>query len=224
MFFEIECIDWYTSEPFALHIDDISVRAWPQARGEPVASLIETFDGDGVDPALQLNADAGLAAVLDGKLLLEKLANRVGGVEILLAPSRALLTGDPSVSFDLELSRFDVPEGQEAKLEFDLVDTGTGGGFGHLELVGGEPMLLRASTHAEEAAIEWSDTIEKLRIRREGSSLLHEYWDGTWHTLLARPNVHAKQFFFTIRLGSQARDAALLVAIDDLEARSLEKR
>jgi len=215
------CGDFYFDDPSVFAVERFDVRTFHRPPGDTLLSIRDDFSTGIIAPELRIHADAGIAAVLDGELQMEKLAGRTGYVMLRLDESLDhVLRGDFDVSFRFDLLRFPVPDEGRAELILETT-TPDYAGFGNVRVLaekGG--LVIDSRYHAGEARVDLPHRKGGLRLQRRGNSILAMYWDDGWHELLERPEINGElDIVFTIKLRSTSEEA-YVVALDELVANS----
>lgn len=216
------CRDYYVESHALFAVDRLEFRSYASNQPtKPLTSLVEDFSGETLSPLLRVHGGAGALAVLDGRLSLEKLPGRVGGVIMMLdEQSDFVLRDDFDVSFRFELERFPIPERAAAHLSLRIYGK-DGTSFGTVEVLGNEGKLrYKAWYHAGSAEAPLEGTEGRLRILRRGNSIRFQTWDDGWADLLERPEVNGEnEMRFGIDLQTTDEEGCV-VTIDDLVATS----
>ncbi len=203
--------------PFAVEFDDFEVRTSYEMPSKTLTALQDDFSDGAIDSRLVIRADAGIAAELDGRLLLEKLPGRAGMVAVELGPWNWVLRGDFSVSFGFELPDF--PGSADDDTSLSLILMGVHGGDQEVHIVGAQGGHALSLGEVREPLAAPSG---KLRMERRGALISYQIWRDGWQELGSEyfPKVDCT---FRIELASSAQES-LVVAIDDLEATSMIRR
>jgi serine/threonine protein kinase len=218
------CVNWYVDEPFRLLIDNVDVRVERRNSRQALDSFTLQRTKGAIDSRLRVLSDAGVVAAIDGVLHLEKLPDRRGYVLVDLDPTRWELRGDFEISLAFELPRFPVPESGAVFLSLRLQSGDTH--FGTIELHQGlTESKYKALHHVASATESTEDRDGRLRLRKRGSTLNFDYWNGGWRTLLVREHLDADLGFqFRVELSAPDSLKSYVAIVSDLEATSLSPR
>jgi hypothetical protein len=216
------CRDYYVESPAVFAVDRLEFRSYASSRPvEPLTSLVEDFSGETLSPLLRVHGDAGAFALLDGRLSLEKLPGRVGGIFVMLDERRHfVLRDDFDVSLRFELEQFSISERAAAHLSLRVYAT-DGTIFGTIEVLAKHGKIRYEAFYAAGSAERPLEGREgRLRIVRRGSSIRFQTWDDGWLDLLERPDVNGEnEMRFGIDLQTTDEEGCV-VTIDDLVATS----
>ena len=221
----LQTVAWYVDEPARLHVDELSLATTGRPELVDLGEYRDDFSDGYVDARLVGASDAGIVAELDGELHLEKVEGRAGRVGLRLDRARWRLRGDGEVSFAFFLDHFPVPERGGAFLSL-RVESPRGGSFGTIEIKQKrDGREFKALYHAEVRRAPTSVAEGRLRIRRGGTSLFFEYFDGAWHTLLERPHVAEDvELTMLFELVAPESEKRYVARLDDLAVTFLAPR
>ena len=210
-------VNWYTEEAFRFEIDTLHVRTDPRPSIVPLAPWIDDFSDGRIDPRLVLYGDAGIVAELDGRLHLEKIGGRTGSVGLRSDATRWSLSGDGAIEVAYRLENFEPPERGSVYLALRVGGVG-GGSFGAVEVKQrASGRFIKAFYHVERAEVPSEADEGRLRVRREGTDLLFEHWDGAWQTILVRPHVGRNaKLDFRIDLTAPDSEQEYVATLDEL--------
>ena len=220
----IAACNWYTDTPFRWAIEDFELTVFRAVEPTLLTNLDLSDSVGGVDPRLQLFADAGVVAALDGQLHLQKLAGHIGRVGVQLDRSRWELRDDFDVVLGFEVPVFPRTRAGVAELSLQLCSAKAN--FGTIMFRATRTGLFyRAFYRVDEGVQQTHDRSGRIRIRRAGSDLHFDYWDGEWRNLLVRDGVSPEiGFQFMVQLATTAEDREYVAIIDELSVTTLSER